>query len=121
MTKLINVKGVVALAMALSFCIYSVAPNNSPIASKPITSYEAQNIKGGALPLVAAAVSITAADAVAPNDSPIVSTPITSYEAQYIEGGALPVIMAIAAVVAADAIIIAASFALYAALLSASK
>ncbi len=55
MTKLINMKGVVALAMALSFCIYSVvpnntiAPNNSTIVSEPITSYEAQDIKGGAL------------------------------------------------------------------------
>ena len=51
MTKLINMKGAVALAMALSFCVYSVAPtlDNSTIVSKPITSYEAQAIKGGIL------------------------------------------------------------------------
>ena len=58
MTKLINMKGVVALAMALSFCVYSVVPNNSitpnngTIVSEPITSYEAQDIKGGALVII---------------------------------------------------------------------
>lgn len=58
MTKLINMKGVVALAMALSFCVFSVVPNNSitpnnsTIVSEPITSYEAQDIKGGALILI---------------------------------------------------------------------
>ena len=53
MTKLINMKGVVALAMALSFCVYSIAPtlDNSTIVSKPMTSYEAQNIEGSALPV----------------------------------------------------------------------
>ena len=68
MTKLINMKGVVALAMALSFCVFSVvpnnsiAPNNSTIVSEPITSYEAQDIKGGLLPaLVIAAIAADAA------------------------------------------------------------
>ena len=56
MTKLINMKGAVALAMALSFCVYSVAPtlDNSTIVSEPITSYEAQSIEGGLLPIAAA-------------------------------------------------------------------
>ena len=56
MIKLINMKGAVALVMALSFCIYSVAPtlDNSTIVSKPMTSYEAQNIEGSALPVVIA-------------------------------------------------------------------
>ena len=68
MTKLINMKGVVALAMALSFCVYSVVPNNtitpnnSTIISEPITSYEAQDIKGGIIP-VAIVVAAIAADA----------------------------------------------------------
>ena len=68
MTKLINMKGVVALAMALSFCVFSIvpnssiAPNNSTIVSEPITSYEAQDIKGGLLPaLVIAAIAADAA------------------------------------------------------------
>lgn len=54
MTKLINMKGVVALAMALSFCVYSVTPtlDNSTIVSKPITSYEAQAIKGGVVVVI---------------------------------------------------------------------
>ena len=90
MTKLINMKGVVALAMALSFCVFSVvpnnsiAPNNSTIVSEPITSYEAQDIEGGALPLIAAAIAA----------SP----------------GLVKTVVAIAAV---DAVIIAGSFALY--------
>lgn len=67
MTKLINMKGVVALAMALSFCVFSVVPNNSitpttAIVSEPITSYEVQDIKGGILPaIVVAAIAADAA------------------------------------------------------------
>lgn len=67
MTKLINMKGVVALAMALSFCVFSIVPNNSitptpTIVSEPITSYEAQDIKGGILPaIVVAAIAADAA------------------------------------------------------------
>ena len=54
MIRLINMKGAVALAMALSFCVYSVAPtlDNSTIVSNPITSYEAQDIKGGVVVLI---------------------------------------------------------------------
>ena len=60
MTKLINMKGAVALAMVLSFCVYSVAftpgvaltPDNSTIVSKPMTSYEARDIKGGIVAVV---------------------------------------------------------------------
>ncbi|MCY3666254.1 MAG: hypothetical protein OXH81_11390 [Gemmatimonadetes bacterium] len=68
MTKLINMKGVVALAMALSFCVFSVVPNNSitpttaTIVSEPIMSYEVQDIKGGILPaIVVAAIAADAA------------------------------------------------------------
>ena len=66
MTKLINMKGAVALAMVLSFCVYSVAstpgvaptPDNSTIVSKPITFYEAQDIEGSALPVLAIAAKL---------------------------------------------------------------
>ena len=90
MTKLINMKGVVALAMALSFCVFSVvpnnsiAPNNSTIVSEPIMSYEARDIGGGALPLIAAAIAASPG-----------------------------IVKAVAAIVAVDAVIIAGSFALY--------
>lgn len=66
MTKLINMKGVVALAMALSFCVYSVVPNNtitsnnSTIISEPITSYEARDIEGGIIPVVIVGAAIAA-------------------------------------------------------------
>ena len=92
MTKLINMKGAVALVMALSFCICSVAStpgvsltlDNSTIVSKPMTSYEARDIEGGALPLIAAAIAA----------SPTI-------------------VKVVVATVAVDAVIIAGSFALY--------
>ena len=56
MLKLINKKGATALATALGVCAYSVAPNNSAIISTPITPSEAQDIKGGIVPLLPLAV-----------------------------------------------------------------
>ena len=96
MTKLINMKGVVALAMALSFCVFSVvpnnsiAPNNSTIVSEPITSYEARDIEGGALPVVAAIA-------------------------------AAPLLKIAISVLAVDAVLIAGSYALYVGVLAAEK
>jgi len=64
MTKLINTKGVTALATALGLCAYSIAPSNSEIVSKPITPSEARDIKGGAFFLPWALVGFAlAADA----------------------------------------------------------
>ena len=98
MTKLINMKGVVALAMALSFCVCSVAStpgvaltlDNSTIISKPITSYEARDIEGGALPVVAAIA-------------------------------AAPLLKIAISVLAVDAVLIAGSYALYVGVLAAKK
>lgn len=96
MTKLINMKGVVALAMALSFCVFSVvpnnsiAPNNSTIVSEPITYYEARDIEGGALPVVAAIA-------------------------------AAPLLKIAISVLAVDAVLIAGSYALYVGVLAAEK
>ena len=60
MTKLINTKGVTALATALGLCAYSIAPSNSAIISKPITPSEARDIKGGILPLALVGWAIAA-------------------------------------------------------------
>jgi hypothetical protein len=62
MTKIINTKGAMALAMALGFCAQSIVPSNSALVSKPITPVEAQHIKGGVVPL-AIVVGILAVDA----------------------------------------------------------
>lgn len=60
MTKLIKTKGVTALATALGLCAYSIAPSNSEIVSKPITSSEARDIKGGIIPWAVVGIALAA-------------------------------------------------------------
>lgn len=60
MTKIINTKGAMALAMALGFCAQSIVPSNSALVSKPITPTEAQHIKGGVIPIAIVAAALIA-------------------------------------------------------------